>query len=1208
MDTYVQNEREVVDFGYRKRELEFRRDWFHLFRTTDVRALDQLWRAGFAYKQRLIEEFRGQIPHLAAYGSGPAAAGTPWYSIGPRNVNGRVKALAVHPTNPDIVYAGAASGGVWKSVDRCESWRPVWDTTQTMAAAAIAIAPSNPNVVYVGTGEWTPGWGPSYPGAGLYVSNDAGATWTLRTGVTARRVAQVLVSPTNAQVVYVAGDSGFERSTNGGLTWSTLHTGEISDAVIDPNNAAILYIAVRSDRIYKSTNGGATWTGLASGPTGAAAEWLRLAIGRSGVPGSNHICAKQDGTIYRSTNGGTSWTTLAGSHGGAPYHEWTNLLAVAPDDANIIFAGGVGAERSTNAGATWTGFSGSLLHGDYHRAVFAPSNPNIVYHCSDGGVFRSTTKGVTWEKTSDGLVVTQFYDVNGWQKYSNVIGGGTQDNGTNVTTGGLSWRGILGGDGGYLVIHPTDPHIMYAETQNTSLYKTFNGGATWASITAGLTGSTSWVGVLTMDPNVPNTLYVGTTFVHKTTDGAATPWKVVSQDFGYQISSIAVAQTDSNRVYATAGAQVFRTDDGGTTTTWANKTVPPLPGRTITDVIVDRANRDRVFLSVGGPSGVTGAQAVYRSTNGGNSWTDISGNLPNVGVNAIELDPANPLIVYAGTDIGAFRTTNGGTSWHAFDSGLPNVPVTDLYVDPDDRALIAATMGRGMYKVSTSTTVEPIVDLYLRDDELDTGERFPSPSAEPDPLDIGSDEYWWMSPDIKVQPPGLYTPDAVFDGVEFDTEVVHQDPVRGASNRFYLQVHNRGWRNATNVRVRAFFADASAGLPALPGDFWTAFPGSDPSGTAWRPIGPARTIALLEPNRPVIVSWDWTVPASAATHSCLLAVSTCAEDPITTTQLDPGLLVPNEKRVCLKNLNVVSTPSPSGQKIMAIDFHNASAAEALIDIVVDATRFDGGNLGLLLGRHSFVNPDTALRNATVYPLRPGEYLGDWGAHDAEGARHLQELLARLDTSFLYELDPSKLAELRGIPLAPGEVLHGALTANPSRRSSYTSLNRLAVLQRRNGLLIGGGTFEFRLTRARGLAAVSHIRIVLEKVRITHKHRHLFAHEEYRFKVAVGFNEIPCRQHEVIFPRKGCFKPEHNEITLDACVFDGYVAEADRLRLAILPSDHSLFHDHPLMLYSRAFDGPPETWVGEYRPDDETPDPEQLKDWEVWYRIESLPLS
>jgi hypothetical protein len=1208
MTPLQQHEGDQVDFGRRKRELGFRRDWFHLFRTRDIRALGQLWVEGLEYKRRLIKEFRGKIPHLAAYGSAPSSAGTPWYTIGPRNINGRVKCLAVHPTNFSVVYAGAASGGVWKSEDACESWRPLWDSTDTMASVAIAIAPSNPDIIYVGTGEWTPGYGPGYPGVGVYVSTNAGASWTLRTGVTSRRIAQVLVSGSDPQTVYVAGESGFELSTDGGVNWTTLRTGQISDAVIDPNNSQVIYIAVRSDRIYKTTDGGSNWTGLGTGPTGGNADWLRLAIGKNGAAGSNHICAKRSGTIYRSTDGGSSWTTLAGSHGGAAYHEWCNLLAVAPDDDGIIFAGGVGAERTTNAGGIWTGFSGSLLHGDFHRAVFAPSNPNVVYHCSDGGVFRSTTKGAAWQKTSNGLVVTQFYDVNGWIKYSNVVGGGTQDNGTNVTTGGLTWKGILGADGGYLVVHPTDPRTMYAETQNTGLAKTTNGGANWLAVTAGLTGQTSWVGVIVMDPNAPNTLYVGTTLVHKTTDGCATPWNVVSQNFGAQISSIAVAPTDSNRVYATAGTQVFRTDNGGTTINWANKTAAPLPARPITDVVVDIANKDHIALAFGGPSGVQGAQAVFISTNGGNSWTDVSGNLPNIGVNAVEFDPANSMILYAGTDVGAFRTTDGGGSWHAFDNGLPNVPISDLHVVPNDKALYASTMGRGMYKVSIVTTPKPVVDIYLRDDDLDTGERFPSPSNEPDPLDVNFQEFWWESPDIKVQSSNYYTPGAVFDGVEFDNDVIHEDPIRGASNRFYLQVHNRGWQNATNVKVRAFFADATAALPALPGDFWTTFPNGNPSGTVWTPIGATQTIATLEPNRPVIVTWDWTVPLGAATHSCLMAVATCNEDPITTTELDPGLLVPGEKRVCLKNLHVVNAGPQPQQKLMSIDFHNASTKDALIDILVDAGGFKGGNLGLLLAKHDFANQQEALHNITIYPLRKGEFIGEWGGRGGDTEEAMKRLLANLDLSHLYEIDPTKLGELRGIPLAAGGVLHGALTALPSGKTSYTESNRVAVYQRRDGNVIGGSTFEFRLTRARGLHPVSRIRIVLDKIQITEKHDFLFRHEEYRFKVSVGFNENPCRQHDVVLPAKGYYKPGEDVLTVNACVFEGYAAESDRLRVAILPREHSLFDDEPLVLYQKAFDGPPETWVGRYAPDDETPpDPEKLKDWMVWYHIESLPL-
>ena len=387
----IQSRREETDYANRKRNLEWRQDWFYQIRPQGDKELLEVWQRGLRLKRQMIEKQRGiDGPHGRICAG--RASGSPWFTIGPRNVNGRVKALAVHPTDPDTVYAGAASGGVWKSTDGGQSWRPLWDEQDTMACVALAIAPSAPDTIYVGTGEWTPGWGPGFPGTGVFVSTDAGATWTQRTAVVSRRVAQILVSPTDANRVYLAGESGFERSTDAGVTWTTVRAGQISDAVIDPNAANTLYINVRSDGIYKTTDGGTTWTKLAGGaPSGAAADWIRLAIGRSGAAGSNLVLAKRSGTIYRTTDGGTNWTTLAGSHGDSPFHEWCNLLSVAPDDDNIILAGGVGAERTANGGTTWAGLGG--LHADHHRAVFAPSNPNIVYTCNDGGVYRSDRQG-----------------------------------------------------------------------------------------------------------------------------------------------------------------------------------------------------------------------------------------------------------------------------------------------------------------------------------------------------------------------------------------------------------------------------------------------------------------------------------------------------------------------------------------------------------------------------------------------------------------------------------------------------------------------------------------------------------------------------------------------------------------------------------------------------------------------------------------------
>ena len=1195
-----------VDYGQRKRNFEWRSEWFYSIRPRSDRSLLEIWQSGLDAKNKMIEGQRAGADHMAAYA--PAGAGTPWFTIGPRNVNGRVKALAVHPTNADTVYAGAASGGVWKSVDGGQSWRPLWDMQDSMTAVAIAIAPSAPSAIYVGTGEYTPGWGPSFPGTGVFVSTDAGATWTQRSAAISRRVSQILVSPTDATRVYLAGQSGFERSSDSGATWTTIHAGQISDAVIDPNSANTLYINVRSDGIYKTTDAGTTWTKLAGGaPTGAAADWVRLAIGRSGVAGSNLVLAKRSGTIYRSTDGGTSWTTLAGSHGDSSYHEWCNLLAVAPDDENVILAGGVGAERTGNGGTTWSGIG--AFHSDQHRAAFSVSNSSIVYASNDGGVYRSSDKGVTWEKASHGLIVTQFYDVGAWTTIGTVAGGGAQDNGTLMTTGGLTWRQIFGWDGGYLVVHPTDPRTMYAEHQNTDVHKSTDGGNTWVQKVAGLSGGSPWVGVLTIDPNTPNTLFIGTSLVFRTTDGCATSWVASSQSLVGTVSSLAVAESDSNRVYAATDAgHVYRSDDNGATSPWTDVS-SGLPSRPLTDVVVSHNNRDRVAATCGG----TGTGHVYLSTNAGGAWTNVSGNLPDVPTSAFVFDPVNANTFYAGTDVGVFRTTDGGTTWQAFDNGIPNCMITDLTIDRPASLLIAATFGRGMYKVSIAGAAEPAVDLYLRDSILDTGERLPSPSNQPNPNDSTDQVFWWESPDIKVDTAPYYTPDLVFDGVEFD-ELLDEDPKRTQVNRFRLQLHNRGWQDATAVRVRAFLADASAGLPPLPNaltppDFNLS------STTNWTPIGLAQSVATLEPNRPVIVSWDFTVPASAATHSCLLAVISSAQDPMANPLTNVDQLIANEKRVCLKNLHVINGPAPQ-QTMATIDFHDARDRDDVIDIVIRPSEFSEGGIGLLLPPVDFVDEANAFDGVEVVRLREGEDLGRlYVRRGDESGVDLETALERVDKTRAFEFAATHESTLRGIKISRGQTIHGLLTLKGSTKVAAGQSQRFTVMQVQDGGVVGGSTYVLQTGRARKLLPVSRLRITLEKVQILDDHDPwLKGRGEFVFTACVRFNDEASRHHHVRVPRFGELKigdqPGANEATLDAAIFDGLVAESDRMDMSILPVEQDwLDPDDPLARFDRHFEGGPEGWVGSYAPTDEPPsvDPESLHDWAVWYRIDSIPF-
>ena len=346
---------------------------------------------------------------------------------------------------------------------------------------------------------------------------------------------------------------------------------------------------------------------------------------------------------------------------------------------------------------------------------------------------------------------------------------------------------------------------------------------------------------------------------------------------------------------------------------------------------------------------------------------------------AVALDPNDTNTIYVGTDAGVYRTTNLGANWEAFDNGIPNVVITDLHIDITQNLLFTATFGRGMYKLNIAPGgTEPPVDLYLRDSLLDTGERFPSPSNLPNPNDISDQVYWWESPDIKVNVIPYYTPDAVFDGVEFDDDVIHDDPIRDEVNRFYLQVHNRGWQETSNVRVRAFYADASAGLPPLPNALIP--PDFNLTSTVdWQPIGPAKTVPLLEPNRPVIVSWDWTVPSTSATHSCLLAVVSSADDPITTTETNVNNLINSEKRACLKNLHVIDSPGPRPpQTMVTVNFNNVKDEDDVLDIIIDPIDFTEGIIGLVTEKLEFLGDEKdALMGTGVYEVREGEDIGKW---------------------------------------------------------------------------------------------------------------------------------------------------------------------------------------------------------------------------------------
>ena len=1172
---YTQPERMAEPpLSQRSSSFEWRKRWFSLSRSVDERALSEARDFALIHKRRIIEKEGKNSGAIAGYD--PAGAGSPWFPIGPRNVNGRVKALAVHPTNADIVYAGAASGGVWKTIDGGQTWDPLWDMQESLAVGAIGIAASSPETVYAGSGEWTPGFGASYAGAGVYVSTNGGVTWSRRNSCLCRRIGKLIVDPGNSLRVWICGDAGLERTDDGGTTWTQLRADMVTDIVLDPASASTLFIGVAGNGFFKSTDAGTTFSLLAGSPTGAGVVFPQIGIGASGTHGHNFLVIKTGGTVATSINGGTTFTTVSTGHGG--YFGWCDVIGCAPDDETIIFYGGVGLERSTDGGSTWSGLP---VHADQHAAVFAPSNSNIVYFANDGGVWRSDNKGTSVRKVSNGLVITQFYNIGFWRTLSNVIGGGAQDNATNYTTSGLTWRPVWTNDGGWFVIDFTDPRTMYAEGQGAYVAKSTDGGATWTPVTSGISGSANWEGILTMDPNDHLRLYYGTNVVLRTLDGCSTAWTTVSQTLVGEVSAIAVAPSDSNRVYAgTTGGRVYRSDDGGNTSPWADKSAG-LPLRPVSSIWVDPANADNMLISVGGLlstgfPGTAAAQSVYRSTSGGNSWTNVSGDLPTITANAVVGDPSSVTTYYLATDGGVYRTTDGGTHWLPFDNGIPNVPVADLVVDSTMKMLYAGTFGRGAYKLDiTPGVIKPQVDLYLRDDDLDTGEHLPSPTDLPDPLvPTPALADWWMSPDIKLNHSPFYTPPgSVFDGVDFDTTLVHQDPYRTQTNRIYLQVHNRGWQTTSNVSVRAFVADASAGLPPLPNALVP--PNFNLSSTVvWTPVGPAQTIPQLIPNRPVIVTWDFNFPASTATHTCCLAVVSSADDPFTNTATDIGTLVTGDKHACLKNLHVIDPgPAPVGMTMVGIDFNNAGKRAVVAEIIIRPSMFDRGMIALLLPKVELAETKQQSVGVERIPLAPNDPIADWYVRGKKGdEKQLVERWRGLDRSCLWMFSSSHISTLAGISLQAGQTLRGALVCSHKRDVPTTVAPRISIEQRIDGVSIGGSTFQIGYDGA-GCATqprARRIRIVADRLRWGAKERDR--------RRTVLWAQVTIAEN----PDRVALRPLGDRAHLRArgqCLYDGYLADGESVTLELLEAERRGDPEKGERLYRRRFEGSIDGWLG-----------------------------
>ena len=662
-----------------------------------------------------------------------------WENCGPSNIGGRTTSLVCHPANADMIWIGAAGGGVWQSSDGGQTWSTQWHSQDILNIGSLALDPSNPQVIYCGTGEADLS-ADSYPGVGLFRSNDGGATWHVlaspsTTGIPIR-IGAVAVDPFDPNHLELGGIGfnevsasgndfgGLYTSHDGGITWAReqfVSSGNYwcHAVLFHPTKQGAIFSTVTEQGsksgIWRSSDGGASWQQLTNGlPDPASFGRTALAISPSD-PDVLYAIAQDENSgtsdlvlgVFRSSDGGDNWTNIAGSEfANERQMSYGNTIAVHPTDPNIAICGGVDLHLTTDGGATWKQVTHwdsprgnpDYAHADHHAVVMPAASPGRIYSANDGGFDVSNDVGSTWQNRSNGLAITMFYDTDVASSDGRSFGGGAQDNGTVVTTTGHfdDYAEILGGDGGWMVYDPHDVLHLYASFYNMGIYRFKNGTPTDVSPPVPEKGSI-WMCYITMDPNNSNTVYTGSTRLWRTPDDGAS-WQAISSPFdGSPISAIEVAPADSNRIYVgTENGGFFRSIDGGAT--WsANLSSSVLPGNTITRLETSaRSGADLLLATIAN----FGHSHLFRSQDGGVTWADVDkGQLPDVPHHAILIAPDDPNSVYVCNDVGVFVSKDGANTWSNMTLNLPNVMVIDLVYQPTDRLLYAGTYGRSIWRI-----------------------------------------------------------------------------------------------------------------------------------------------------------------------------------------------------------------------------------------------------------------------------------------------------------------------------------------------------------------------------------------------------------------------------------------------------------------------------------------------------------------------------
>ena len=637
-----------------------------------------------------------------------------WYSLGPtdfvnRSTNylnlGRVNCVSIDPNNSDIMYVGAPAGGIWKSTDAGVTYIPLTDDLPQIGVSGIAIDRNNSNIIYIATGDDDAG--DSYS-VGIWKSTNGGLSWT-PTGInpsnSPNRTSEIYINPNNSSMLWVATSSGVYKTTNAGNNWTLTQSGNFRDLKVNPTNPNIIY-ASTSSQFYRSTDSGNSFTQISSGlPVDSGRLFMDVTQANSNyvylVSATSNYGYQG---IYRSTDSGLTFTQMANTTDifDGVSQAWYDLaISASNTNQNEIYVGVLNIWKSSNGGDSfsqvnsWTTRNASYTHADIH---FIRDFDNGLFVGSDGGVFKSTDSGASFEDLTVGLSITQFYRISVSKQDSGKIAGGAQDNGGFGFSS--QWASYHGGDGMEGVIDPNDDNFYYGFMQNGStLYVNNSSGQPGG--TNGYSSPTSGNWITPLSINNDSEVFAGYSSLYQFNAGN---WTEVSPSFGTNIDVLELDPLNSDNIYVGVNSNLQQSTDHGITFTSVN-----VFASNITSIEVNNNDNNIVYVTTSGGGG-----KVWRSVNQGLNFTDITGSLPNVVKNIIK-HQTNTIdnVLYLGTSLGVYRFNDNNSDWEVFDNNLPNSSVTDLSINTVDNNITAATYGRGAFRSELPSSQLATNDLQL---------------------------------------------------------------------------------------------------------------------------------------------------------------------------------------------------------------------------------------------------------------------------------------------------------------------------------------------------------------------------------------------------------------------------------------------------------------------------------------------------------------